>query len=211
MTKTLLLASLAALTCWSCKAPCQDFYTLPRDEPGRNTKLGLGYAVSLVVNSGEGELDVTGTLPPGLQLTTVGVKTVLTGTPTEVGHFEASVWPRLQACEFEGKSYGNFVLQYDVVPAECESDQVCNLFTRDNCAQSSGCLTRQPYNAAACVHAVGDAGVCVDALSPGDVCSGAISATTVTSVEGNATTTCIADPLRTGCNNHVCYGAPDAG
>jgi hypothetical protein len=205
MTKLLVTVALA-LTAWSCAPKCQEFYTLSSDV--HSTKLGLGSPQTLVVGSGEGPFDVTGALPPGMTLEVSGVRIRLTGTPTEVGSFQADVRPQSLACQNGGSSLGNIVLDFQVVPAECDNALACRLLKKSACTRSSGCPPTPPYTAAACIHAVGDAGVCVDVNGPGDQCSGAISAMTLTTVEGAQIESCVATPAITGCNFNVCYGLP---
>jgi len=206
MNKLLVTVGLA-LTFWSCAPKCQEFYSLSNDI--HSAKLGLGYPQTVVVGSGEGPFQVVmGSLPPGMTLEVSGVRIHLTGTPTEVGSFQADVRPQSPACANDGTTFSNIVLNFEVAPAECDSALACRLLKRGSCAQSTGCTPAPPYTRAACIHSVGDAGVCVDVNGPGDQCSGAISASSLTTVEGTQVESCVATPAITGCNYNVCSGVP---
>lgn len=208
MHKLMVVVSAVAVFGSSCGAPCQDFYTSPENEPSLGATLGIGYAVDLVLGSGEGELNVSGALPPGLQLVLSDGKIRVVGTPTTEGDFQANLSPKKEACSHQGNRYLGITASLTVKAAECDNALVCRVLGRGSCTQSSTCVPSAGYVTAACIHSVGDAGVCVDVNAPADQCSGSVAAMTLTTVEGAEVESCVATPAIVGCNHHVCFGAP---
>ncbi|MFO0598150.1 MAG: hypothetical protein U0228_22800 [Myxococcaceae bacterium] len=205
-----VLVSLAALGCWSCGQPCQQFFTVATDHAGQVAKLGAGSPTTVVVGRGDAPIVVSGMLPTGMQVEVDAAtgKIQLTGTPTETGRFQAELRPQVRACVNAETTLANIVLDLTVVPAECEDALTCRLLKKGPCSTSADCTPTPPYAAAACIRTIGAAGVCVDVNGPNDGCSGAVAAMSVTTTESTQISTCVATPAITGCNHHVCYGAP---
>lgn len=208
MHKFMVVVVAVAVFGSSCGAPCQDFFTSPENEASLVATLGIGYAVDLVLGSGEGELDVSGALPPGLQLVLSDGKIRVVGTPTTEGEFQANLSPKKEACSHEGKNYLGITASLKVKPAACDDALVCRVLGHGSCTQSSTCVPSAGYTSAACIPAVGTTGVCVDVNGALDQCTGTVAAMNVTTVEGAQVGTCVATPALVGCNHHVCFGAP---
>lgn len=205
MHKTLIVAAFA-LVCSSCaEEKCQAFN---RGGSSVGTgKLGIGYEATLIVGSGEDPLEVSD-VPPGMTVDTAGGTIRVTGTPTRAGDYQVQIRPRVAACEHDGTSLANLVVPITVAPADCDDPTDCRLLARGPCTQSSACVPSPPYVTSACIATLGDAGVCVDVNAPADQCGSGVTEMMLTTVEGTQVESCIAAPAITGCNHHVCSGAP---